>query len=120
MPEDEFEIYLTLLAKTLRLGDPQRDAIARELRDHLEQPLAELTEAGCSRHEAIKLALDEFGNASALANDLTRPRLDTFTGDGADQLLTYDELQTRIDFLRNRIDDPSESELSLRSRLIAE
>lgn len=74
MPENEFELYLALLAKTLRLNDKQREAIARELRDHLEQRLAELTEAGYPRYEAIKLALDEFGDASALATDLTRPR----------------------------------------------
>lgn len=71
MPEDEFEIYLTLLAKTLRLSDQQRDAVAAELRDHMEARLGELTQIGHDREEAIRLALDEFGDASALANNLT-------------------------------------------------
>lgn len=72
MPEDEFEIYLTLLAKTLRLDESQRRAIASELRDHMVQRLDELTEQGLSREQAIETALAEFGDASALANDLTR------------------------------------------------
>lgn len=72
MPEDEFEIYLTLLAKTLRLSDDQRRAIASELRDHMEQRLDELTDAGMPRERAIETALAEFGDASALANDLTQ------------------------------------------------
>ncbi|MEM6258735.1 MAG: permease prefix domain 1-containing protein [Planctomycetota bacterium] len=70
MPEDEFEIYLTLLAKTLRLSDAQRDAIAAELRDHMEARLRELTLQGVEREDAIETALAEFGDASALANDL--------------------------------------------------
>lgn len=73
MPEDEFEIYLTLLAKTLRLDEKQRRAVAVELRDHLETRLDELTAAGFTREEAIKLSLAEFGDASGLATDLIRP-----------------------------------------------
>lgn len=72
MPEDEFEIYLTLLAKTLRLKGDQRDAIAAELRDHMVQRLDELTKQGLSREEAIGIAIEEFGDASALAKDLTK------------------------------------------------
>ncbi|MBX2850807.1 MAG: hypothetical protein KTR15_03565 [Phycisphaeraceae bacterium] len=72
MPEDEFELYLTLLAKTLRLSDEQRDAIAAELRDHMENRLRELTLQGIEREQAIEAALAEFGDASALAKDLTK------------------------------------------------
>ena len=72
MPEDEFERYLTLLAKTLRLSDVQRDAIAAELRDHMEARLHELTLQGVERDQAIETALAEFGDASGLAKDLTR------------------------------------------------
>lgn len=71
MSEQDFEMYLTLLAKTLRLSDKQRIAIASELRDHLEARLEELTAEGVGKHDAIKTALDEFGDASALANDFT-------------------------------------------------
>ena len=72
MPEDEFDRYLTLLAKTLRLSEAQRRAIAAELRDHMEHRLDELTAQGLPREQAIQTALDEFGDASALANNLTR------------------------------------------------
>lgn len=72
MPENEFEHYLTLLAKTLRLKNGQRDAIAAELRDHMELRLEELTDQGLSHEQAIETALDEFGDISALANDLTK------------------------------------------------
>lgn len=71
MSEQDFEMYLTLLAKTLRLSDKQRSAIANELRDHLEARLEELTSEGVGKHDAIKTALAEFGDASALANDFT-------------------------------------------------
>ncbi len=71
MSEQDFEMYLTLLAKTLRLSDKQRGAIASELRDHLEARLEELTAEGHDKQQAIATALAEFGDASALANDFT-------------------------------------------------
>jgi len=71
MSEQDFELYLTLLAKTLRLSDKQRSAIANELRDHLEARLDELTAQGLSKRDAIQTALSEFGDASALANDFS-------------------------------------------------
>lgn len=71
MSEQDFEMYLTLLAKTLRLSDKQRIAISSELRDHLEARLEDLTAKGVGKHDAIKTALAEFGDASALANDFT-------------------------------------------------
>ncbi|XAL98057.1 permease prefix domain 1-containing protein [Phycisphaeraceae bacterium D3-23] len=74
MSEHDFELYLTLLAKTLRLSDTQRDAISSELRDHLEARLEELTAQGLDKHDAIQTALAEFGDASALANDFTSIR----------------------------------------------
>ncbi|MEM6332489.1 MAG: permease prefix domain 1-containing protein [Planctomycetota bacterium] len=74
MSEHEFEAYLNLLARTLRLSDAQREQIAGELRDHLEARLDELTDQGIDRHDAILQALDEFGDANVLADDLARPR----------------------------------------------
>ena len=72
MSEHEFDIYLKLLAKMLRLSDNQRDAVADELRDHLETRLEELTSDGTPRNTAIQAALEEFGDAAGLANQLTR------------------------------------------------
>ncbi|MEM8782346.1 MAG: permease prefix domain 1-containing protein [Planctomycetota bacterium] len=69
MSQQEFEHYLSLLARMLRLTPSQRDAIADELRTHLEERLDELQQEGHDRDEAIRLALDEFGDANALAAD---------------------------------------------------
>ena len=71
MSEREFELYLSLLSRFLRLKPAQRDEIADELRDHLEQRLEELAARGMSHHEAIRMALDEFGDAAALAKHFT-------------------------------------------------
>lgn len=69
MSDHEFDNYLALLAKLLRLGDRQREQIAGELRAHLEDRLDDLLARGMNRHEAVKLALEEFGDAAALADD---------------------------------------------------
>jgi hypothetical protein len=71
MPEHDFELYLSLLSRFLRLKAAQRDEIADELRDHLEARLEELAARGLSRDEAIKAALDEFGDAAELAQHFT-------------------------------------------------
>ena len=67
MSDHEFDNYLTLLAGLLRLGEKQRQAIAEELRTHLEDRLEELLARGLSRDEAIHQALSEFGDAAGLA-----------------------------------------------------
>jgi hypothetical protein len=72
MPERDFELYLSLLSRFLRLKPAQRDEIADELRDHLEARLEELAAQGLSREEAIRAALDEFGDAAELANHFTQ------------------------------------------------
>lgn len=71
MPEQEFEIYLSLLSRLLRLSPAQKATIADELRDHLEERLSELMKSGKSREEAIGLAMEEFGDVNGLALDLT-------------------------------------------------
>src|SRR5258708_5728210 len=72
MPEQDFELYLSLLSRFLRLKSAQRGEIADELRDHLEERLEELAARGLSRDEAIRAALDEFGDAAELANHFTQ------------------------------------------------
>jgi hypothetical protein len=67
MSDREFENYLTLLAGLLRLSGKQREAIAEELRSHLEDRLEDLMAGGVSREEAVKQALAEFGDAAGLA-----------------------------------------------------
>jgi hypothetical protein len=72
MPENEFELYLSLLSRFLRLNPAQQGEIADELRDHLEQRLEELSARGLSREQAIHTALEEFGDAAELAQHFTR------------------------------------------------
>lgn len=67
MSDHDFDTYLTLLAKLLRLSDKQREAVDGELRAHLEDRLEELLDRGVPREEAVKLALAEFGDAAGLA-----------------------------------------------------
>ena len=69
MSDHEFDNYLALLSRLLRLGDKQRDAIAGELRAHLEDRLEDLTSRGVPRDEAVRQALEEFGDAAVLAAD---------------------------------------------------
>lgn len=67
MSEQEFERYLKMLGGFLGLDRRQREAIATELRDHFDERLDELRAAGLSRDEAIAATLEEFGDASGLA-----------------------------------------------------
>jgi len=71
MSEHEFELYLRLLGKFLRLTPGQQADVADELRDHLDARLEELSRGGLSRDDAIRLALDEFGDAARLADHFT-------------------------------------------------
>ena len=68
MSEKEFELYLTLLSRFLKLSPEQCAAISDELRDHLEERFDELSRAGLSREDAIRRALEEFGDATHLAS----------------------------------------------------
>lgn len=72
MSEQEFESYLRLLCRFLRLSEGQREAIRCELRDHMEERLEDLLAGGMPRDKAIAAALDEFGDAAALAHDFDR------------------------------------------------
>lgn len=72
MSDREFELYLSALSRLLRLTAGQREEIADELRDHLEERLAELTATGVPHDDAVRRALDEFGDAAGLAAHFTR------------------------------------------------
>ena len=74
MSDQEFDNYLALLSRLLRLGDKQRDAIAGELRSHLEDRLDELLARGVPRDEAVRQALEEFGDAAGLAAEFVSLR----------------------------------------------
>lgn len=68
MSEQEFENYLGLLGRFLRLDAGQREEIRRELRAHLDEAVEANLAAGMSRDEAVRQALDDFGDAAELAD----------------------------------------------------
>ncbi|MCE9527872.1 MAG: STN domain-containing protein [Planctomycetales bacterium] len=70
MSQQEFDTYLSLLCRLLRIAPQQREQVAEEFRAHLEDRLEELLSRGMPREEAIKLALEEFGDAAGLAAQL--------------------------------------------------
>ena len=72
MPEQDFELYLSLLGKLLKLNPEQTASIRDELRDHLEERLEELAAAGVDKPAAIRQALDEFGDAASLADEFAK------------------------------------------------
>jgi hypothetical protein len=67
MTDRELDNYLALLGGMLRLRRTQRDHIAGELRDHLIEHVAHLEASGIAHEEAVRRALEEFGDAAALA-----------------------------------------------------
>lgn len=72
MNDQEFENYLALLGGMLRLGRKQREMVARELRDHLEQHVADQLERGVAKEAAIRHALADLGDAASLAASFAR------------------------------------------------
>jgi hypothetical protein len=71
MSDQEFENYLTLIGRLLRLSSSQRKAIGEELRDHFESRVAELVQSGLLHEEAVRMAVEEFGDAAGLAAQFT-------------------------------------------------
>lgn len=69
MSEPEFDAYLTFLSKLLGLTRGRQADILMELRGHLEERCDELIARGHSRGEAVRLAIDELGDAAVLAAD---------------------------------------------------
>ena len=68
MSEQEFEQYLKLLRKMMRLGPEESCEIADELCDHMEQRFAELCGQGILRDDAVAKVLDEFEDAATQAS----------------------------------------------------
>lgn len=67
MSQQEFDTYLALLCRLLRIAPQQREQVAEEFRAHMEDRLDELLAKGLEREAAVKLALEEFGDAAGLA-----------------------------------------------------
>lgn len=73
MPDTEFEAYLALLSRFLRLSPAQREDLRRELRAHLDDALETEMARGLTRHQAVLRILDDFGDAAELAHRFGRP-----------------------------------------------
>lgn len=71
MSQGEFQNYLGLLGRLLRLRTAQRTEIEEELRAHMEERFAALTSQGIEPEQAVSMALAEFGDAAALAAEFT-------------------------------------------------
>lgn len=74
MSQREFEAYLTLLSKLLNLSPAQRNDVADELRDHLEERMTQLAAEGLAPDDAAHRAVSELGDAAGLARELSRPK----------------------------------------------
>ena len=69
MSSEEFENYIALIGKLLQLSPEQRDQISGELQDHLQMRVADLIDEGVAKPDAIGQALEEFGDAAAMAQN---------------------------------------------------
>ncbi len=69
MSNEEFENYVALMGKLLHLTSEQRDQISGELQDHMQMRVADLMGEGIAKPDAISQALEEFGDAAAMAKN---------------------------------------------------
>lgn len=67
MSQQEFDNYLALLTRLLRIAPKQRQLVAEEFRAHMEDRLDDLLARGIGRDQAVQMALEEFGDAAGLA-----------------------------------------------------
>jgi hypothetical protein len=72
MSQQEFDTYLALLCRLLRIAPQQREQVAEEFRAHMEDRLEDLLAAGLSREVAIQTAIGEFCDAAGLAAQLLK------------------------------------------------
>ncbi len=71
MTHREFQGYLGLLSRMLRLRAAQREGVEDELRAHMEERFAALSAQGIEPEQAVSMALAEFGDAAALAAEFS-------------------------------------------------
>lgn len=69
MSNEEFENYIALVSRLLQLRGKQREQISVELRDHLQTRAAELESTGETKQAALRQAIEEFGDAAAMAKN---------------------------------------------------
>lgn len=75
MRDPEFDRYLESLSRLLRLSRREREEIRRELAAHVDEFVEAEVARGVSRREAVQRALEDFGDAAALAARFHHPGL---------------------------------------------
>ena len=69
MSDQEFKNYVALISKLLHLKQGQQESIGGELKDHLQTRVADLIDDGVPEEAAFQQALEEFGDAAAMARN---------------------------------------------------
>ncbi|MEM7784181.1 MAG: permease prefix domain 1-containing protein, partial [Planctomycetota bacterium] len=69
MSESEFENYVAIISKLLQLQRSEEELIAEELQDHLQLRVRDLECDGMTKPEAVRKALEEFGDAAVMAKN---------------------------------------------------
>ena len=69
MSDQEFKNYVALISKLLHLKRGQQESISGELKDHLQARVADLVDEGVPEEAAFQQALEEFGDAAAMAKN---------------------------------------------------
>jgi hypothetical protein len=69
MSEPAFDSFLGEVGRSLRQRPAEAANVTDELRDHLEERLAELVGRGVPRESAVDTAIEELGDAATLAAD---------------------------------------------------
>ena len=69
MSDQEFKNYVALISKLLHLKEGQQETIGGELQDHLQTRVADLMDEGVPKEAAFQQALEEFGDAAAMARN---------------------------------------------------
>jgi len=72
MSKHDFDTRLQVLCRLLKLDSEQAAAVSRDLRQQLDERVAEIVRTGKPRSDAIDQAIEEFGDAAGMAADLTR------------------------------------------------
>ena len=70
LTDQDIERYVSLVCGLMRLRGKQRAELSLELRDHLTLAMEQLEQKGVDHDDAVRRALEEFGDAQALAASL--------------------------------------------------
>lgn len=67
----EFDSFVKSIIKDIKISNKQKEEIAEEFKDHLHMLKQEYVNKGYSEEEAVKIAIENFGNSKELKNSIT-------------------------------------------------